>query len=74
MEKSNYGSVVIVHTTSDPAYAQFYNEFTKIYTKPSKDVVINTADSSKVVASKIIATKSQAVICTPRLITGIPSV
>lgn len=59
---TNYESIVIVHSTNDPAYAQFYNEFKKLYTKPSKDVVLNTKEDSKVVANKILATKSQAVV------------
>jgi branched-chain amino acid transport system substrate-binding protein len=59
---TTYDSVVIVHSTSDAAYAQFYNEFIKLYTKPYKDVVLNSKEDSKVVASKIVATKSKAVI------------
>jgi ABC-type branched-subunit amino acid transport system substrate-binding protein len=59
---TNYDSVVIVHSTNDPAYAQFYNEFVKLYTKPSKDAVLNVKEDSKIVANKILATKSQAVV------------
>lgn len=61
-KKTDYDSIVIVHSTSDPAYAQFYNEFIKLYPKAYKDVVINTPESSKITANKILATKSQAIV------------
>ena len=66
---TNYESIVVVHSTNDPAYAQFYNEFIKLYTKPMKDVVLNTKEDSKIVANKVLETKSQAVvyILTPAL-------
>ncbi|MCF7844013.1 ABC transporter substrate-binding protein [Candidatus Gracilibacteria bacterium] len=59
---TKYDSVVIIHSTNDPAYGQFYDEFVKLYTKPYKEVALNTKDDSKVVANKALATKSQAVI------------
>lgn len=66
---TNYESIVVVHSTNDPAYGQFYNEFVKLYTKPMKDVVLNTKEDSKIVANKVLETKSQAVvyILTPAL-------
>ena len=60
--KTSYDSIVIVHSTNDAAYGQFYDEFIKLYTKSHKDVVLNTKEDSKVVANKILATKSQAVV------------
>lgn len=60
--KTNYDSIVIVHPTNDAAYSLFYNEFIKLYKKPYTEVALNTKDDSKVVANKVIATKSKAVI------------
>lgn len=59
---TSYDSIVIVHSTNDPAYDQFYTEFIKLYSKPTQNVVLNTKEDSKMVASKIVATKSQAVV------------
>jgi len=61
-KNTDYESVVIIHSTNDAAYSQFYNEFVKLYSKPFTEVVLNDASDSKVVANKTLATKSQAVI------------
>jgi branched-chain amino acid transport system substrate-binding protein len=60
--KTNYDSVVIIHSTNVAAYAQFYNEFTKLYSKPYKDVVMNSKDDSKSAATKTASLKNKAVV------------
>lgn len=60
--KTNYDSVVIIHPTNDTFYSESYNEFIKIYTKPSKEVVLNSKDDSKIVATKVMSMKPQAIV------------
>lgn len=63
MEKeTDYTSVVVVHTTPDASYNEFYVEFSKLYKGPMTDVILNTEADSPVLASKILASKPQAVI------------
>lgn len=60
--KTAYDSIAIIHATNDPAYAQFYDEFVKLYTKPFTDVVLNTKEDSKTVANKTVSKKPGAVV------------